>query len=97
VLLGREGHSPIPASAQMQHTGSIHPSPVLHQLWDHTGAVPCVACLLPFPPALLPCRSPALVPPPKAHFIPQLHEGPLQKRVKKRARAREKKKGTKAI
>lgn len=32
-----------------------------------------------------------------AHFIFQLHEGPLQKRVKKRERVREKKKGTKAI
>lgn len=52
---------------------------------------------MPFPPALLPCHSPAHVPPPKAHFIPQLRKGPLQKRVKKRARAREKKKGTKAI
>lgn len=97
VLLGREGHSPIPASTQMQHIGSNHPSPALHQLWDHSRAVPYRGCPLPFPPALLPCHSPAHVPPPKAHFIPQLHEGLLQKRVKKRARAREKKKGTKAI
>lgn len=50
-------------------------------------------------PLLDPCPAWAQLRMPSrmAHFIFQLHEGPLQKRVKKRERAREKKKGTKAI